>query len=271
MIIEDNTLVRFVVPTLAQNLQWLELCIASIHEQPVGVDIVVVAPAGANLEYLEKHYNVRVVVERGRSLSEALNQGFESLGPEVRYLGWLGDDDVLAPGSLALTVGALENSPAASLVLGRLRYIDGDGQSMWVVRSGRWAAAYARVGRNFMGQPGSLMRRQSFERVGGIDVSLKNSMDQDLFLKLAQKGQVIYIPKELGAFRVHASSISSTKGIEDESTMVSSRYTPHLPWGASRLLTRLVRISDRLLLSTLCRIPHASAPERNGKPYFIDF
>lgn len=263
-----NGKIRFVVPTLARNTQWLEMCIASIHDQPVDADIVIVAPVDVDLGWLQKRYDIRVVPERGGSLSEALNQGFEDLGPEVEYLGWLGDDDVLAPGSLALTIGALENEPSASLVLGRLRYIDGDGDSMWVVRSGAWAASYARLGRNFMGQPGSLMRRQSFEDVGGLDNTLRNSMDQDLFLKLAQVGRVIYVPRELGAFRVHASSISSTKGSGDESSMVAGRYAPRLPRVAYKSLSAVVCLSDRLLLSTLSRIPHADPPLRNGFPYF---
>jgi GT2 family glycosyltransferase len=263
----DGALIRFVVPTLGRNLDWLELTLDSIANQQVQVDLVLVAPSSAPVKELAKRYGARTMPERGRSLSEALNQGFEDLQSSVRYLGWLGDDDVLAPGSLALTVGALENEPWSSLVLGRVRYIDADGNSKWVVRSGAWAVRYASFGKNFMGQPGSLMRRDAFEKVGGIDVELKNSMDQDLFLKLSRVGKVVYVNRELASFRVHSSSISSTKGLGDESAMVSQRYAPKIPVPLVPLVKTGILASDRIMLSVLCRIPHADAPDVNGRPY----
>lgn len=264
----EHPTVRFVVPTLGRNLDWLELCLRSISAQSIMVDLVVVSPKGAPVEELAVKYGGRVMHERGRSLSDALNQGFADMEPSVRYLAWLGDDDVLAPGSLALTVGALENEPAASLVLGRLRYIDEQGRSKWVVRSGAWAASYAKIGKNFMGQPGSLMQRKAFEEVGGLDPNLKNSMDQDLFLKLSKVGKIIYLPRELAAFRVHATSISSTKGASDESSDVSGRYAPDFFPGLMPLVRKGVWVVDKVLLSTLSRIPHRDAIFVDEKPYY---
>ncbi|WP_176338089.1 glycosyltransferase [Kocuria salina] len=256
------------VPTLGRNLEWLELTLDSVARQQVDVDLVLVAPASASLDGLAKQYGARIVSERGQSLSEALNQGFEDLPAAVRYLGWLGDDDVLAPGSLALTVGVLENEPRASLVLGRVRYIDANGDSKWVIRSGAWAARYAVFGKNFMSQPGSLMRRDAFENVGGLDIGLRNSMDQDLFIKLSRVGKVVYVNREVASFRVHATSISSTKGAGDESALVSQRYAPRIPGVLVPLVKAGLLASDRFLLSVLPRIPHADAPDVGSRPYY---
>ncbi|NVC24691.1 glycosyltransferase [Kocuria salina] len=264
----SDALIRFVVPTLGRNLEWLELTLDSVARQQVDVDLVLVAPASASLDGLAKQYGARIVSERGQSLSEALNQGFEDLPAAVRYLGWLGDDDVLAPGSLALTVGVLENEPRASLVLGRVRYIDANGDSKWVIRSGAWAARYAVFGKNFMSQPGSLMRRDAFENVGGLDIGLRNSMDQDLFIKLSRVGKVVYVNREVASFRVHATSISSTKGAGDESALVSQRYAPRIPGVLVPLVKAGLLASDRFLLSVLPRIPHADAPDVGSRPYY---
>lgn len=264
--------IRFVVPTLGRNLPWLRRTLESIRSQEVDVDLVLVAPKTAPVHEVAQEMGARVLEERGRSLSDALNQGFEIHSSDVRfrnieYFAWLGDDDILAPGSLRCTVSAFEARPDASLVLGRIRYITADGTTKWVIRSGAWAAWYARLGQNFMGQPGSLMRRRHFETVGGLDPELKNSMDQDLFLKLSRCGSVRYVPVEVASFRVHESSISSTKAGNDERSFVSEKFRPLMPeWldGTVRVLTKM---SDRILLSIHSRIPHPAAPRTNGRPY----
>jgi GT2 family glycosyltransferase len=264
--------IRFVVPTLGRNLPWLRRTLESIRSQEIDVDLVLVAPKTAPVRELAQELGARVLEERGCSLSEALNQGFEIEHENVEfrsieYFAWLGDDDLLAPGSLRCTVSALDARPRASLVIGRIRYIAADGTTKWVLRSGAWAAWYARLGQNFMGQPGSLMRRRCFETVGGLDPELKNSMDQDLFLKLAGSGSVRYLPVELASFRVHESSISSTKGGYDERSFVSEKFRPLMPRWVDGPVRVLTKVSDRILLSMHSRIPHPAAPLANGRPY----
>jgi GT2 family glycosyltransferase len=264
--------IRFVVPTLGRNLPWLRRTLESIRSQEINVDLVIVAPKTAPVRELAQEMQARLLEERGCSLSEALNQGFEIADSNpafrsIEYFAWLGDDDLLAPGSLRCTVSALDSRPTASLVLGRIRYITATGATKWVLRSGAWAAWYARLGQNFMGQPGSLMRRSYFEAVGGLDPKLKNSMDQDLFLKLSRSGSVCYVPFEVASFRVHESSISSTKGGKDERSLVSENFRPLMPRWVDRPLRILTKASDRALLSIHSRIPHPAASRVNGRPY----
>lgn len=266
--------IRFVVPTLGRNLHWLRKTLESVRSQESAVDLVVVAPTAAPVAELVHEMGARLLEERGRCLSEALNQGFEidksdQRFQSIKYFAWIGDDDLLAPDSLRRTASALETRPDASLVLGRIRYITAEGATKWVIRSGAWAAWYARIGQNFMGQPGSLMRRSHYEAVGGLDPKLKNSMDQDLFLKLARKGSVLYVPVEVAAFRVHEASISSSKGGEDERSAVSESFRPVMPWWLDRPLRLLTPVSDRILLSIHSRIPHQAAPEVEGRPYHL--
>lgn len=268
-----NAVIRFVVPTLGRNIAWLKQCLRSISSQDVAVELVVIAPETAQIGELVESHGGRLVKEVGASLSAALNQGFRGeasapIGATIKYFAWLGDDDILAPGSLRHTLGAMESRPTASFVFGRVRYIDGDGKSKWVVRSGSWAAYYARFGANFLAQPGSLIRRADFERVGGLDESLSNSMDQDLFLKLSDVGRVAYVPFEVASFRVHNSSISSTKGDRDERRLVSERYRPVYPKPADVMLRPVVRATDKVLLSLMSRIPGPVPAEVNGRVYY---
>ncbi|MDP9885840.1 GT2 family glycosyltransferase [Sinomonas atrocyanea] len=194
--------------------------------------------------------------------------GYDVLPSGVEYFAWLGDDDILAPGSLAQMAEMMDAKPETTLALGRVRYITGDGCSKWVVRSGSWACWYSRIGRNFMGQPGSLMRRRAFEAVGGLDGSLKNAMDQDLFIRLSIQGPVAYVPIEVAAFRVHDGSISSRKGGNDERALVSARYRPKMPFFFDVMVSFAARIADRVLLSVHPRLPDPPAPMRCGSRYY---
>lgn len=258
-----------VVPTVFKNEGWLRLSLDSIRLQSTPAHIRIVGPHNPKLRELAAEYDAEYLVETGKSLSEALNQGFADLPDHFAYISWLGDDDLLAPGALAATRTALQTNSSAPFAFGRVRYIEPDGKSKWLIRPGAWAVPYARFGHNFIAQQGGLIRRTQFDRVGGIDNSLKNSMDQDLFLKLSQQGRPAYLPRELGAWRIQPQSISSTKGPLDESKQVMRRYRPTLPKLADILISFLVKCSDRVMLSVHCRVPGPKAPLVSGIPYNV--
>lgn len=227
-----------------------------------------VASSTANVADIVEEYGGILLHENGSTLSGAINQGFTGLDPNIRYIAWLGDDDILAPGSLETTLSILERYPDAPFVFGRIRYINENNNSKWVLRPGRWAVAYAKYGHNFIGQPGSLLRLSSFQNIGQLDVDLKNSMDQDMFLKLSILGPYKYVARELACFRVHPDSISSTKGSEDEMSSVRDNFRVELPGFLDRLSRVIFHISDRILLSVHCRIPNKIIPMWDGKEYF---
>ena len=56
-------------------------------------------------------------------------------------------------------------------------------------------------GPQLLPQPGSLFDRAVFERVGGLDESLKWAFDLDLFLKLRGCGRVEFVDAPLAEFR----------------------------------------------------------------------
>lgn len=259
--------VCIVIPTTYSDDRWLRLALESVCDQRGPILVRIVGRGSKGLLAVVGDYGAEFIPELGHSLSEALNQGFSQLPPTVKYIGWLGDDDLLAPKSLALTQRALDLNPAAPFAFGRVRYINADGTSKWLIRPGAWSVMYGRWGHNFIAQQGGLIRRSSFEAVGGVDNSLKNSMDQDLFLKLASAGRPAYLGRELGAWRIHAASISSQKGMRDESKDVMRRYRPKLPVAVDTAMTMLVKFTDRILLSTHCRIPGPPPPMIEGVPY----
>jgi GT2 family glycosyltransferase len=224
-----------VVPTLGQRPDHLRECLASITSQEVaGVDLVLVAPESPDLEAVAREYAARTVPDPGRGISGALNAGFAAGVPGTAYVGWLGDDDLLRPGSLAATTAALDADSEASMAYGWCDYVDSTGTTLFSSRAGRLAARIITFAPNLIPQPGCLMRLADVQAVGGVDEDLKLSMDLDLFLKLRRRGHLLAVPQTLASFRWHESSATfrSQAASAEEADQVRMRY---LPASAARL------------------------------------
>lgn len=255
-----------VVPTLGRRPEWLADCLHSITTQAGPTcRVIVVAPSSARLAICDRP-SIQVARHDSEGLSSAVNYGW-GLDPDSDYVSWLGDDDLLAPDSLAATSSFLGLHPYCSMVYGRVRYIDEQGASLWLSRPTRLAAPYLHLGKNFLSQQGSVIRRSALVDVGWLDPRLTNSMDQDLFTRLRRVGRRAYLCCELGAFRLHQASISSTKGTTDESEMVREKQWSDRQLDLYRSWRVVGRRVDWALDAAMRRLPTPPVPLHQGRPY----
>jgi hypothetical protein len=197
-----------VVPTLGQRPEFLQLSLASIRAAGDAY-VLMVAPASFDASPLKKQGLIdEKIDETGRSLAAAINQAFAAVPESTEFLAWLGDDDLLRPGSLTVTSGFLATHPKSSAVYGGCDYIDENGTQVWKNDSGPWAAPLLRVGPDLVPQPGSLFRRSSVEQVGELRTDLGWAFDFDFFIRLAKVGKLSYIKQTLADFRWHSDSLS---------------------------------------------------------------
>lgn len=200
--------IHFVVPTLGERPELLAKSLRSIVDQGhVDLDLVVVAPRGLGVEETARSFGGRFAEDPRRGgLSGALNAGLACAADDTQYFAWLGDDDLLAPGSLAKTSSVLNENPDAVMAFGWCDYIDDQDRVVFRSRAGRVAAAILSFGPNLVPQPGSLFRYADVVAVGGLDETVRLAMDLDLFLRLRQRGRLIAIPETVASFRWHAGS-----------------------------------------------------------------
>lgn len=249
-----------VIPTLGRRSDYLAQTLESILGQSVAADIVLVAPidAPAVLDAVARH-GVGLIADPG-SLPSAINAGMASAQPHHRYVNWLGDDDLLTSGSLSVTRAALESDSARVLAYGACSYIDEQGRDLWVSKAGRWAERILAWGPDLIPQPGMLVRREAWERVGGVDESLRFAFDLDLLLKLKSVGTFVDVGTVVSSFRWHSESltVSDRTMSLDESEAVKRRYLSRharrLSWiwekpvrGATRIAAREVSRRARKL------------------------
>lgn len=199
-----------VLPTLGERLDTLHAAIASVVSQQREVDIhlVVVLPAAAQqAKKMAMSAGATVVDDPRRGLSGAMNAGISAASGEEFYVG-LGDDDLLRPGGLQHLLRIADEIPEAVVYYGACDYIDAADRVIGVSRAGRLAAAILPWGPDLVPHPGTLIRLEALNSVGGFDPERRYAMDLDAFLKLRKVGRFVATRESVAAFRWHADSLT---------------------------------------------------------------
>lgn len=109
-----------------------------------------------------------------------------------------------------------------------------------------------------------VFKRQQAIKVGGLDASLWYTADWDFWLKLAARGDSIYNPSPLTAFRVHNNSQTIRRSIQSSSfrfqlECVLERHFALNPW-ISSLRIRVAHASVEINIFLAC-LYHGMRPE----------
>ena len=212
--------VLIVVPTLGRRPEHLRACLHSLSTQEPAPDIVVVGPDTTFVRSAAEAHGASWLADPG-SQTRAINAGVESAPGSIRYVNWLGDDDLLEPGAIAVTRSALEANPVATVAYGACRYIDESGKQLWVSKAGPWASRILAWGPDLIPQPGMLVRLDAWRQIGGVDESYRFAFDLDLLLKLKRIGPLVDVGTVVSSFRWHADSL--TVGDRDTNIAESER------------------------------------------------
>jgi GT2 family glycosyltransferase len=262
------TRIGIVIPTLGGRPDWLRGTLESIFTQEgVDIDVVIVTPRPEEVASAAEGTPALIFGSTTPGISAAVNEGWALL-PEADYIAWLGDDDLLAPGSLKLSKRALDENPRATSTYGWVRYIDAEDETIFLAKPGRIASAYLPWGKDLVPQPGSLFRRAAVKEAGWLDTSLRFAMDFDLFLRLRVLGQLIYLPTEVAAFRLHPGSITGANRSYEEAEEVRSRAHTSRINRFRRVGSPLRQVVDRLLYKYNQR-PGGAVPLRSGVAYVL--
>jgi GT2 family glycosyltransferase len=202
------TEIGIVVPTIGQRPEYLPLALKSIREAGSAY-ILLVGNKGFDAEQLKAAGLIdKYLDEQDTGLAAKINFGFRSLPENIKYINWLGDDDLLTKGSLDVALARISQPDSPVLVYGGCEYIDPEGSKIFVNRSGSWAVPLLRFGPQLIPQPGALYRRDAFEKVGGLSQEFGWAFDFELFLSLSKIGKAVFVPQVLAKFRWHPGSLS---------------------------------------------------------------
>ena len=202
--------VLLVTATLGQRPEYLKQMLESIRSQSIAADIVIVAPPDApDIHETADTFRAALLPDPG-SLPAAINVGIAHglAQHDYAYVNWLNDDDLLEPGSLAATTELLDRNHQAVVAYGACRYIDEQGQQLFVSKAGPWASRILSWGPDLIPQPGMLVRSTAWKQVGGLDTSFRLAFDFDLLLRLKKLGSLLDTGTVVSSFRWHADSLT---------------------------------------------------------------
>jgi len=216
---------------------YVEATVRSVLDQDYPqVEYVVIDGASTDgtpevLRRLEREYGGRLrwVSERDDGQADAINKGIALTSGEV--IAWINSDDTYAAGALAAAAAFFAEHAEVALLYGDADFIDASGRTIarcahvepW---SGRRSLHRLIHYSDFIVQPAAFFRRSAFAAVGGLDPSLHWSMDYDLWIKLASKFPVAYIPRLLAHYRWFGENKSAVGGNERlaEVAQVAARH-----------------------------------------------
>jgi hypothetical protein len=220
--------VGIIVPTIGGRPEYLPLALQSIRDAGNAYVILVGNKGFDASNFLESGLIDEYLDEQEPRLSASITFGINSLPSHIRFVSWLGDDDLLMPNSLTLVTKRILESDQPVMVFGGCLYIDPAGRPIWNQRSGQWAVPLLRFGPQLIPQPGSIFRRDVFESLGGLSREYGWAFDFNLFIGLSKHGRIAFLRETLACFRWHPGSLSV--GLRRESVAEASAVrVSHLP------------------------------------------
>ena len=219
-----------VLPTLGDRIDTLTETLKAIETQreDVHLSLVVVTPVRAKVaRALALEYGATLVDDPGTGISEAINCGLQARRGETFY-AWMGDDDLFRPGGLRRLQDLLQANPTAVLGFGGCDYIDAEDRVLAVSNAGRLATFLLSWGPDLIPHPGTMIRLDALQGIGGFDSDLRYAMDLDAFLRLRAWGSFVWTRETVSAFRWHAESltVANRKLSSLESEAVKRRHLP---------------------------------------------
>jgi len=152
--------------------------------------------------------------ERHANIGQArtLNRGYKLARGEL--LGYLSDDDLLAPELVPALVAALSKRPDAVAVYPGYRLIDAEGlvTDTWLPLEYTPTAALSR--HDTIIGPGALARRTALEASGGWDPSYRWMGDLIMWMGVARSGPVLRVDEPLASWRRHPEAATTETGLE---------------------------------------------------------
>jgi len=128
-----------------------------------------------------------------------------------KYLAFLDDDDLFLPHKLEKQVAWLEAHQEVGLLYSYIQIVDGNDGKMSNPRTSPLKPGRSFIElfqKNFIQVATVLIRRECFERLGYFDELIDGSEDYFMWLRIAERFPIDYLPETLAIYRKHGQNKS---------------------------------------------------------------
>lgn len=200
-------LVSIITPSYNQAA-YLEQTIQSVLSQDYPNIEYIIVDGGSTDGSVEiiRRYADRLawwVSEPDAGQADAINKGFARARGEI--VAWLNSDDTYLPGAVDAAVAALQAYPEDGLVYGDVLSVNETNRPIYHQTFAPYTLTDLMSFR-IISQPGVFMRRAALQSAGGLDPAYHYLLDHHLWLRIAQKWKLCYLPRTLAQARYHATA-----------------------------------------------------------------
>ncbi len=143
--------------------------------------------------------------------AEAINKGFARASGEV--VAWLNSDDLYRPGALQRVAAAFAADPSLGMVYGDVDSIDAEGRVFHRQQFAPYGLADLMAFR-IISQPAVFVRREALVAAGYLDAGYHFLLDHHLWLRIAARTKIRYLPHTLAAARYHTAAKNVARAAE---------------------------------------------------------
>lgn len=221
----DTPLFSVIVPVY-NHYDHLTDCLASIASQEVsgGVEIILADDRSSDsrvrpllLEFARVVPNTKLLLnDQNRGISATQNSAVKMA--KGKYVAFVDCDDALEPNALSVVADSIR--PCTDYLFTDRTDMDELGEPIRVARYGGypWLRASGDVKRDLLDAMVAshlkVIRRETYESVGGSDPRFSGVQDWELALKIADAGgEFVYIPRTLYRHRIHAGSVTNSESV----------------------------------------------------------
>lgn len=224
-----------IVPSYNQG-NFIGQTLDSILDQQDGLDLELIIMDGKSTDntaevvanYKEKIENKKIafkfISEKDKGQSDAINKGSRMATGEL--LTYLNSDDYYEPKVLEQVISEFTSHPEAQWGYGGWKFVDQEGREFYSKLPSKYRQKKLFYWDNIV-QPSCFYRKDFFMQVGLIDENLHLSMDYDLWLRMALRGNPIIINSVISNARYYSQTKSATKTMKHlfESFALQKKYS----------------------------------------------
>jgi glycosyltransferase involved in cell wall biosynthesis len=173
--------------------------------------------------YAKQDDRIRLIDQQNSGLTKSLNKSLALSCGE--FIARMDADDIAMPERFERQIEYLETHPQCVIVGSEVLQIDMDGDAiceMGISQNHKKIEAELLAGcGGAIRHPAAMMRREPLIAIGGYREKFKMTEDLDLFLRLAECGELANLPEVLLHYRLHLGSVNFTKAQQQTQEVIA--------------------------------------------------